>query len=804
MNELFTRVKRTMMNGITLGDRHYKFLAFGNSQFRENGAYFFCELPHLSASKIRKWMGNFESILVVAKYCARIGQCFSTTRAIHGARATIKELGDIESADKKHTFTDGVGTISKFLAQVAANEMGVLMPSGDPPSVMQFRLGGCKGVLAVWPHSQKRELHIRPSQYKFDAEYEGLEIIRWSQFAAAHLNRQLISVLTALGVPDDVFVTKLDQQLSSLSTAMTDESTALDLLQKEVDPNQMTLTIASMVLDGFHRTREPFLVSLLHLWRAFSIKFLKEKAKIAIHDGAVLLGCIDETAKLRGHYDDMQHGKSPQERLESLPEVFVQVSTGLNGRFKVIEGVMALARNPSLHPGDIRVVRGVDIPELHHLKDVVVLPQTGDRDVAGMCSGGDLDGDDFVVIWDQDLVPREWNHEPMDYTAPTPVPMDQNVTVDDITSFFVQYMKNDSLPTIANAHLATADQSTDGVKDLKCKLRNAAIKHCLNSDAGLELAKLHSKAVDYAKNGEPARMPPKLLPRKWPHFMEKRTKNQYKSQTALGKLYDRIELVNFVPEYNTPFDNRILEAFDTQKDMLESASRIKIRYDDAVQRIMTQHDIATEFEVWSTFVMHHAKQRKDFKFHEEIGQIATALKDTYREECYVQAGGRDFETIGPFVAAMYKVTNDEVVQALQERRLANAQLKAGQKETSSMPMVSFPWLFPAVLGNIATGKASDRMATNLAPLTSTISLSKKKQPPEQASQTSVVAEEDVLHTRGGLTHRGELLSLFQHGEEEQSPEEAGDSDGDDDHEEVVFIKPPEPSPYDLLDDLNQD
>ena len=461
-----------MMNGITLGDRHYKFLAFGNSQFRENGAYFFCELPHLSASKIRKWMGNFDGIHVVAKYAARIGQCFSTTRAIHGAKATIKELRDIESLDKKHTFTDGVGTISRFLAQVAANEMGVLLPGGEPPSVMQFRLGGCKGVLAVWPHSQKRELHIRPSQYKFDAEYEGLEIIRWSQFAAAHLNRQLISVLTALGVPDDVFLSKLDQQLSSLSIAMTDENVALSLLQKEVDPNQTTLTIASMVLDGFQRTQEPFLISLLHLWRAFSIKFLKEKAKIAIHDGAVLLGCIDETAKLRGHYDNMQHTKDPKERLRSLPEVFVQVSTEPNGRYKVIEGVMALARNPSLHPGDIRVVRGVNLPELRHLKDVVVLPQTGDRDIAGMCSGGDLDGDDFVVIWDKDLVPREWNHEPMDYTAPTPAQMDHTITVDDITSFFVQYMKNDSLPTIANAHLATADLSPDGVKDTKCKWRS--------------------------------------------------------------------------------------------------------------------------------------------------------------------------------------------------------------------------------------------------------------------------------------------------------------------------------------------
>ena len=467
MNELFTRVKRTMMNGIVIGDRRYEFLAFGNSQFREHGAYFFCPPRHLSTAKIRRWMGNFKEINEVAKYAARIGQCFSTTRAINGARATIKELPDIVSIHG-HCFTDGVGIISKFLAQVAADEVGIQMPTGEPPSLMQFRLGGAKGVLAVWPLAKKREIHMRKSQYKFDAEYEGLEVIRWSQFMAAHLNRQLILVLSALGVPDEIFTEKLERQLSNLSTAMTNEKVALNILQKEVDPNQMSLTLARMVLDGFQRVREPFMMSLLQLWRAFSIKYLKEKAKIVIHKGAVLLGCVDELGKLRGHHDQLQKGPGKY-REESLPEVFVQLSKGSTGRPEVIKGPVAVARNPSLHPGDIRVVRAVDAPELHHLKDVVVFPQRGDRDVPGMCSGGDLDGDDFVVIWDDELLPREWNHEPMDYTKPEKETVDREITVDDITSFFVQYMKNDSLPTIAHAHLATADDSPEGVKNEKCE-----------------------------------------------------------------------------------------------------------------------------------------------------------------------------------------------------------------------------------------------------------------------------------------------------------------------------------------------
>jgi RNA-dependent RNA polymerase len=29
----------------------------------------------------------------------------------------------------------------------------------------------------------------------------------------------------------------------------------------------------------------------------------------------------------------------------------------------------------------------------------VVLPANGDRDLASQCSGGDLDGDDYTVIW---------------------------------------------------------------------------------------------------------------------------------------------------------------------------------------------------------------------------------------------------------------------------------------------------------------------------------------------------------------------------------------------------------------------
>jgi RNA-dependent RNA polymerase len=245
---IFTRVFRTLVNGIQIGDRHYEFLAFGNSQFRENGAYFFCPTEEITCDSIRHWMGDFSDIKVVAKYAARLGLCFSTTRAIHGSKVRIVRISDVER--NGYCFTDGVGKISEELAAVIASELR--LPSPDaPPSAYQFRLAGCKGILTKWPDVQGHDVHIRKSQEKFAAKYSGLEIIRWSRYSTATLNRQTITILSSLGVADEVFNRMLTEQLSNYQTAMTDRTLALNLLSRYIDDNHMTMTIATMVVDGF-------------------------------------------------------------------------------------------------------------------------------------------------------------------------------------------------------------------------------------------------------------------------------------------------------------------------------------------------------------------------------------------------------------------------------------------------------------------------------------------------------------------------------------------------------------------------
>ncbi len=463
--DLYTRIYRVMMQGIRMGKWHWKFLAYGNSQIRESGAFFFCELDDksITCDSIRQWMGNFSHILSVAKLAARYGQCFSTTRLLPCISSPrIVKISDVEKDG--FCFTDGVGKISGPLASLISDDWKIC----PPPSAFQFRMGGCKGVLVVWPDAKGTEVHVRPSQEKFSAQYNGLEIIRPSQFSTATLNRQTITIISCLGVPNDVFIDMMEKQISGYNTAMTNKDKAVELLSTCIDENMTTATIATMVLDGFMHTQEPFVRTLLQLWRSWSIKALKEKARLIVDQGAFLLGCVDETGTLRGH-SKATEGRKKIPR-DQLPQIFLQVPDPKDrGAYKVITGLCLVGRNPSLHPGDIRVVEAVDVPQLRHLRDVVVFPLKGDQDVPSMCSGGDLDGDDFFVIWDPKLLPSEWSHPPMNYTAPKPLIEPRASTAKSLASFFVLFMKNDRLPLIAHAHLATADFAIMGAKDERCK-----------------------------------------------------------------------------------------------------------------------------------------------------------------------------------------------------------------------------------------------------------------------------------------------------------------------------------------------
>ncbi|KAK5088775.1 hypothetical protein LTR05_002997 [Lithohypha guttulata] len=684
MITIFNRVKRALTLGIKLGDITYEFLAWGNSQLREHGVYMVAPIGDMTADKIRAEMGSFNET-VVAKKAARMGQCFSTTKAVKlGRMPMINEQSLIPDIKRgRFMFTDGVGKMSPLAASLVSNQLGI---KGEPPCLFQFRLGGCKGVLAVSKDVPAIGIEIRESQFKFNSLVGELEIIRWAEFWQPYLNRQIILCLGFLGVPTKVFLRMQDETVLALNNALQDDGAAMKALRSNVDPNMMTLSICELVDAGFRTAHEPFVIALLRLWRAWSLKHLKEKAKIPVQKGAFVLGCVDETATLRGHTKNCPTGSKNRiiedpSYLDKLPQIFIQITDVATGKLDVITGVCILARNPSLHPGDIRVVQAVDVLELRHMRDVVVMPQTGDRDLPSMCSGGDLDGDDYIVIWDPELIPEVWNVEPFHYEPPPPKTVTSAITTTHLIEFFLNYLRHDNLGKIAHAHLGAADRLDDSLK----------------SDICLDLCALHSKAVDYPKTGVPAEMDRRLQRFEWPHFMEKKGRRQYHSNKVLGKLYDSVKTAEFNPDYSLQFDRRILTAWESSKDLCDKVQSIKIDYDNSLRRILNQHGIATEFELWSTFVLTHSKASRDYKFHEEVGNLSRVLKEEYYGALCDLAGGKDFDRLAPVAVAAYKVTHCQLEFAEEKANAA----ETDHDRVSTMPFISFPWVLQGTLIKIA-------------------------------------------------------------------------------------------------------
>jgi RNA-dependent RNA polymerase len=139
MKLIFDRVRRTMKYGIEVGGRIYEFLAWGNFQLREHGAWSFATSSKdgVSADVIRRAMGIFDHEHVVAKRAARMGQCFSTTKPVPyiNRRSWRKDpIPDIYH--DIYNFTDGVGRISPLAASLI--KINLKIPGKKIPSAFQF------------------------------------------------------------------------------------------------------------------------------------------------------------------------------------------------------------------------------------------------------------------------------------------------------------------------------------------------------------------------------------------------------------------------------------------------------------------------------------------------------------------------------------------------------------------------------------------------------------------------------------------------------------------------------------------
>lgn len=356
---IYSRILSTLQDGVVIGDKKFEFLAFSSSQLRENSAWMFASTDGLTAAHIREWMGNFRQIRNVAKYAARLGQSFSSsteTLSVHADEIEVIRDVEVMSGGTKYVFSDGIGKISANFASRVAQKCGI---KDRTPSAFQIRFGGYKGVVAVDPTSTKK-LSLRRSMRKYDSEIMKLDVLAWTKYQPCFLNRQLITLLSTLGVRDQIFEKKQREAVDQLNAILTDSPRAQEALEL-MSPGENTNILKEMLLCGYEPNAEPFLSMMLRTFRASKLLELRTKTRIFVQRGRSMMGCLDETRTL------------------DYGQVFVQFSKAASQRCYVIEGEVVVAKNPCLHPGDVRVLRAVNVPALYHMVDCVVFPQKGTR-----------------------------------------------------------------------------------------------------------------------------------------------------------------------------------------------------------------------------------------------------------------------------------------------------------------------------------------------------------------------------------------------------------------------------------------
>ena len=510
-------VKKPLLEGLQVGiHRRYEFLASTSSQLREHGLILYSmDTKNRRAKDLRKSIGDFSKIKCVGKHIARVGQAFSQmlSSIIIDDNVNVVRMNDIKRgkhpvSGNPYTFTDGVGKVSTTMATRITESLDL----EEVPSAFQIRYQGCKGLLVLDPTLGPHDVIVlRKSMDKFPSETQSLEILKTSKPRAVYLNRPLICLLDQLGADFKKLNMLLNQCLQNLAQSFLDEKAAVQMLSGYCPFLFSLLDLKTASEAGISVLSDPFLRKILDLILRRNLRELKEKARIKIpfDSGRMMFGVVDE-------YGILEYG-----------QVFVQYSTELSSfsETKILEGDVMVTKYPCMHPGDVRLFKAVNLPQLKHIKDCIVFPQKGPRPHPNEMAGSDLDGDEYSVIWMKELFIKQ-NHPPMIFADEPALELNVKEIEDQhVLTFICKFIQSNAVGLIAHAHLTLADCLPEGIFDQKC----------------LTLCDMYSTALDFAKTGKNSALPAEDRPKHFPDFFEKGAeRSTYKSDRALGKVYERI------------------------------------------------------------------------------------------------------------------------------------------------------------------------------------------------------------------------------------------------------------------------
>jgi HrpA-like RNA helicase len=331
------------------------------------------------------------------KLLKNLGYLFNEYDIFIVKAVTVVRIDDIEIDGL--CFTDGCGMISRDLSESVYKIYCSMnrISYRNIPSVIQVRLPGIKGVLIVDDNLPRKTIHVRQSMIKLDLiglsfkdQDLPMAVLGVSKpFTGYHyLNAQVVSLLVQRGIDQGVMRAKARAYIESVRYSTFDVSMGFNLtLLTGQDMNQIIEIYVKRDLE--------------QLWFAFS-KMAQTELRQIKGQKSKEFGRIRLPVKSTFAYG----ASDPTSQLKAN-----QCYISLNGN--AVVGKVAVVRNPCYHPGDILTLMAVDIRLDTPLDNVLLFPTIGPRPLASDTSGGDLDGDKFIVIFDPEFIPEPV--QPFDY-----------------------------------------------------------------------------------------------------------------------------------------------------------------------------------------------------------------------------------------------------------------------------------------------------------------------------------------------------------------------------------------------------
>ena len=550
---------QVLVKGIDVGGKCFTFLGCSNSQLREGHCWFSC----LDRQDVYNHIGEFPDTMTAGRKLTRLAMAFAssipTVPLDHGHY--LKTVApDVESNGV--TFSDGIGCASPELFK----KIKTILNLPQKVSAFQIRIGGIKGVISLHDQmAEGKEVMFRKSMKKFESSHNMLEVLNYSFSIPLFLNRHVILLLSSFGVPDEVFLDLQHNDLVKYMEALTEDDKALSFVKSNSTIFDWDLLPTDQV------AQEPFFRQMLISNTVQLISGIIKHAHIFLPKGRVLMGVLDET-------NTLEYG-----------EVYAHIVE--DGVDIELECKVVVFRNPCVLPSDIRVLFARSRTRCNSkLRDLyqncLVLPAKGRNSHAQECSGGDLDGDLYYVIWDERVIPPKLSPPGLKVVEVETITTKELASKKSESShyemmqFFCDYLSKNQLGIIANAHLAISD------------------KLGTFHPQSIQLARYVTAETDAPRKGlTVGKIDPKLMPAEYPDFMEKVNKPSYRSSTVLGELFRQSH-----PLLEVLLEKRIIlpprQKFDFTCDN-DTVDGHYTRYSFEIKKLLQSFELDSEEDLFS-------------------------------------------------------------------------------------------------------------------------------------------------------------------------------------------------------------